>query len=222
MPRIARGLVDGFVYHVMNRGNGRQHVFQKDQDYDSFIEIMSNAQSRHRVSILAFCVMPNHFHMLLKPTKGRELSHWMQWLMTSHVRRYHRHYKGSGHVWQGRFKSFIVQRDDHLLTVARYIERNPVRAGLVKTARGWNWSSHLERCGIRATHLLSDLHVELPRNWQDYVDTPLTDKELERVRQSVKRQSPYGNSDWQKEICLELGLGSTINSRGRPRKKGKK
>jgi putative transposase len=222
MPRIARGLVNGFIYHVINRGNGRHEVFHKDQDYKSFINIMTEAQSRALLKVLAYCIMPNHFHMLLMPNKGRDLSRWMQWLLTSHVRRYHRHYRSSGHVWQGRFKSFIVQKDDHLLTAIRYIERNPVRAGLVVSAKDWRWSSHRGRSGFNSGLLLSELPIELPRNWQDYVDTPLTDKELEKIRQCVKRQSPYGDPDWQKNICMKFGLMSTLNHRGRPRKQGKK
>jgi putative transposase len=222
MPRIARGLVDGFIYHVINRGNGRHEVFHKDQDYRSFIKLMIEAQSRKLLKVLAYCVMPNHFHMLLMPSKGVELSKWMQWLMTSHVRRYHRHYKSSGHVWQGRFKSFIVQKDDHLLTVIRYIERNPVRAGLVRTAKDWSWSSYRGRCASNPALLLSELPIELPMNWQEYVDTPLTDKELEKMRRSVNRQSPYGNPEWQKQICLKFGLMNTLNPKGRPGKQGKK
>lgn len=183
---------------------------------------MTHAQSRKRLKILAYCLMPNHFHMLLMPSKGRELSQWMQWLLTSHVRRYHRHYKSSGHVWQGRFKSFIVQEDDHLLTVIRYVERNPVRAALVGAAKDWTWSSHPERSGSKPGILLSELPIELPSHWQNYVDTPLTDKELEKIRRSVIRQAPYGNPDWQKQICEGFGLRSTINSRGRPRKQVKK
>lgn len=217
MPRIARGLVDGFIYHVINRGNGGNKVFHKDQDYKSFIKLMANAQSRKRLKILAYCIMPNHFHMLLMPVKGRDLSQWMQWLLTSHVRRYHRHYRSIGHVWQGRFKSFIVQEDDHLLTVIRYIERNPVRAGLAGAAKEWRWSSHRRRSHSNTGLLLSELPLELPRDWQKYVDTPITDKELEKIRLSVKRQSPYGDPDWQKLVCKNHGLESTMNSMGRPR-----
>jgi len=117
MPRIPRGLVDGFIYHVINRGNGRQKVFHKEQDYEAFINLMEEAKGRHPVKILAYCLIPNHFHMVLKPEKAEDLSKFMQWSMTSHVRRYHRHYGTTGHVWQGRFKSFVIREDNHLLTV---------------------------------------------------------------------------------------------------------
>src|SRR5579864_6452537 len=85
--------------------------------------------------------MTNHFHLALGPRQNGDLSASMGWLLTAHVRRYHRHYHSSGHVWQGRFRAFPIQEDDHLLTVLRYIERNPVRAGLVEQAQDWRWSS---------------------------------------------------------------------------------
>ena len=91
--------------------------------------------------LLAWCLMPNHFHLVLWPHGDGDLSRWMQWLLTSHVRRYHRHYHGSGHVWQGRFKAFPIEEDEHLWTVLRYVERNALRANLVRRAEDWPWSS---------------------------------------------------------------------------------
>jgi REP-associated tyrosine transposase len=117
MPRIARGHTDGLIFHILNHGNGRQQVFHKDGDFKAFVELMATAHETYGVSILAYCLMSNHFHLLLQPPKAEDLFKSMQWLMTSHVRRYHRHYGTSGHVWQGRYKSFIVQEDDQLLTV---------------------------------------------------------------------------------------------------------
>jgi putative transposase len=134
MPRVARGLVDGLIYHILNRGNGGQKVFHKHQDYRVFTDLMEESKARYSVKIFAYCLLPNHFHIVAMPLRGEELSKWMQWLMTSHVRRYHRQYETSGHVWQGRFKSFLIQEDTHLLTVLRYVEANPVRAGLVNSA----------------------------------------------------------------------------------------
>lgn len=216
MPRLARGLVDGFVYHVLNRGNGRQQVFHQDKEYKAFIELMTEAKTMYDVKMLAYCLMPNHFHLLLQPDKAEELSKCMQWLMTSHVRRHHRSHGTSGHIWQGRFKSFIVQQNNHLLTATRYIEGNPVRARLVKSAKDWQWSSHRER--FKESSLISSLPIELPDNWTEYVDKPVTGKELERLQQSVLRQSPYGAEKWVSETCKELGLESTIREKGRPRK----
>jgi putative transposase len=140
--------------------------------------------------------------------------------MTSHVRRYHRHYSTSGHVWQGRYKSFIVQEDDHLLAVVRYIEGNPVRARLVESAERWAWSSHGERIGGMSGKVLSVLPLTLPPNWTGYVDTALTGKEIEKIRRSVNRQAPYRREGWTQKRCTELGLEATIQERGRPRKMG--
>jgi len=218
MPRIARGIVNGCIYHVLNRGNGQQNVFHKDRDYEAFIDLIGEAKARYPVKIYAYCLMPNHFHLVLLPIKAQELSKWMQWLMTSHVRRYHRHYGGSGHIWQGRYKSFIIQENAHLLTVLRYVEGNPVRAGLVHTARDWVWSSHQEVIGERQHLLIDKIPIELPKDWWRFVDEPIMEKELHRIRHSVNRNSPYGNLSWQTKISKEYGLESTMRPRGRPKK----
>ena len=146
----------------------------------------------------------------------------MQWLMTSHVRRYHCHYGTSGHVWQKRYKSFIVEKDEHLLTIVRYIEGNPVRAGLVASAKDWVWSSHSERVGTGGKNLIRSLSLSIPVEWTDYVDTPLTVEELEKVRRSVTRQAPYGGTKWQEQISKQLGIETTMRPRGRPGREIKK
>jgi len=217
MPRISRGLFDDSIYHIINRGNGGQIVFQKDKDYEAFINLMGKAKTRYDIRIFAYCLMPNHFHMVLMPHRSKDLSQWMQWLMTSHVRRYHRHYGTRGHIWQGRYKSFLIKIDSHLLTVLKYVEGNPLRAGLVNSAKDWLWSSHMESIGKRQHLLIDEAPIELPREWGKFVDEPMTEKELERLRQSVNRQSPYGDSLWQIKACKEFGLESTIRPRGRPR-----
>lgn len=221
MPRIERGLAANGIYHVINRGNGRQEVFHKEKDYDAFIKIMEEAKTRYSVEIFAYCLMPNHFHIAVKPKKGEELSRWMQWLMTSHVRRYHRHYESSGHVWQGRYKSFIIQKDSHLMMVLRYIEGNPVRAKLVRSATEWQWSSHNETLG-KVQRMLTDIApFDLPEEWGQYVDTPFYEADLDCLRRSVNRQTPFGDAAWQTKKCKEFGLESTLNRRGRPRKEKK-
>jgi putative transposase len=141
MPRPHRLSPGGLCYHVINRGNGRAKVFRKEADFTAFLRILSLACERVPMRLLGWCLMHNHFHLVLWPYRDGDLPRWMQWVTTCHVRRYHRHYKGSGHVWQGRYKSFPSQNDAHLLTVLRYVERNPVRAGLVARAEDWAYSS---------------------------------------------------------------------------------
>jgi len=104
MPRGARVVADNEVYHLLNRGNGRADVFHKPGDFEAFINLVVEAKERYPVKVIAYCLMSNHFHLLVRPQRGEELSRWVQWLMTSHVRRYHRHHGSSGHVWQGRTK----------------------------------------------------------------------------------------------------------------------
>ena len=183
------------------------------------MELLQEAKERYKVRLYGYCLMPNHFHMTVRPEKGEELSKWMQWLMTSHVRRYHRHYGSSGHVWQERYKSFMIQDDSYLLIVLRYIEGNPVRAKLVSSAVEWPWSSHSEAVGRRQRVLTDKCPLELPADWTRYVDEPLTEKELEKVRESVNRQAPYGDDDWRVAVCREYGLESTVRKRGRPMKR---
>jgi putative transposase len=216
MPRIARGLGEGLVYHVLNRGNAGQEVFHKAQDYRAFIDLIGEAKRKFKVKIFAYCPMPTHFHFVLKQLVREELSKFMQWLMTSHVRRYHRHYGSSGHVWQGRFKSFLIEEDNHLITVLRYVEGNPVRAGLVQSAREWPWSSHRETIGEQPRSLADKPPIELPDNWAEYVNTPLTNVEVEKIRLSVARQSPFGTELWQKQMVKQFRLQSTLRPIGRP------
>jgi putative transposase len=222
MPRTARASVGGVCYHVINRGNGREKVFHKLADYAAFVKLMAEGHERLPIRVPGFCLMPNHFHLVLWPWDDGDLSGWMQWLMTSHVRRYHRHYGGSGHVWQGRFKAFPIQQDEHLLTVLRYVERNPLRAGLVERAENWEWSSLAwwERADRPA--FLHDGPVDRGRRWAVDVNRPMSPAEEEAIRRSVNRGTPWGTESWQKRTAARLGLESTLRPRGRPRKAAEK
>ena len=147
----------------------------------------------------------------------------MQRLTTTHVRRWHlhRHSVGRGHLYQGTYKSFPVQDDDHFYTVARYVERNGLRAKLARRAEEWPWSSPAQRAGkqgIDDPPKLSAWPVVRPRNWLDWVNRPQTKAELEAVRLSVSRGQPFGDESWQRRTAERLGLEFTLNPRGRPRK----
>jgi putative transposase len=219
MPRINRGLACDLIYHVINRGNSKKKVFHKDRDFIAFIKLMGEAKELYPLELFAYCLMPNHFHFVLMQHHLKQLSKWMHWLTTAHVRRYHHLYKTTGHIWQGRYKSFIIQDNDHLLTVLRYVEGNPVRAGFVLSARDWIWSSHKNRIGEKYEKLLDNVPIKLPSDWARYVDEPLTAREIEKLRRSVNRQSPFGNVEWMNKISQQLGLEHTLRPRGRPRKK---
>jgi putative transposase len=165
--------------------------------------------------------MPNHFHLVLWPQGDRDLSRWMQWLMTAHVRRYHKHHGTSGHVWQGRFKAFPIQKDQHLLAVMRYVERNPLRAKLVDRAEEWQWSS-LGGGDPDGGPEVNAGPVPRAADWRAYVNKPQTDAEVKAIRNSITRGAPYGAARWQQQAAKRLGLEATLRPRGRPPKAEKK
>lgn len=218
MPRTARASLGGVAYHAINRGNGRTDVFRKPEDYDAFLRLMAEGHQRLPMRVLAFCLMPNHFHLVLWPRRDGGLSRWMQWLMTAHVRRYHRHYGTSGHVWQGRFKAFPIQQGEHLLTVLKYVERNPLRAGLVERAERWRWSSLAARRGKDRPGFLHQGPVDRGRGWVGDVNRPMTVTEEDALRKCVNRGTPFGAPYWKRITADRLGLESTLRPRGRPQK----
>ena len=216
MARTARASKGGICYHVINRGNARATVYHNDADYHSFIGLIKKASDRLPLRVLAFCLMPNHFHLVLWPHEDGDLSRWMQWLLTSHVRRYHKIRGTSGRVWQGRFKAFPIQEDRHLLTVMRYVERNPVRANLVKRASHWRWSSISGGDRLSWRDILTDSPVDKPRDWEQLVNTPLNDDELKALRRCGRRNAPYGDNAWAQETARSMGLESSLRGLGRP------
>jgi putative transposase len=214
MPRTARASAANYCYHVLNRGNARARVFHKDDDYEAFLGLIAEAALRIPMRLVAYCLMPNHFHLAVWPAGDGDLSRWMHWLMTAHVRRYLRHYHSSGHVWQGRFKAFPVQDDDHLRVVLRYLERNPLRAGLVDRAEDWPWSS-LARAGQAPR--LDPGPAPRGAGWVESVNAPMTEAECTAIRRSVRRDCPLGSVAWVERTAAALGLGSSLRERGRPR-----
>ena len=218
MPRIARTSAGGVCYHIINRGNGRRDVFHNDADYEAFLKALAHACVEIPMPVYGYCLMPNHFHLVVRPTNDGDLSKWMHWLLNTHVRRYHQHYHGSGHIWQGRFKSFPIAEDNYLLTVLRYIERNPVRANLCKRAEQWLWSSARLWSDAARPIYLTVPPVRRPRDWLSWVNSPVTPAELEALRRSVNRGTPFGDETWIEKTAKQLSLQATLRPRGRPKK----
>lgn len=227
MPRRSRAILGGYVYHVLNRAAGGRMLFSKDGDYDAFERILESIHGRIPLRILAYCLMPTHFHFVVWPKAGDNtaVSEFMRRLTVTHAQRYHAHHgtSGTGPVYQGRYKAFPVQTDDHLHTVVRYVERNPLRARLVRRAQDWSWSSlyRLVHGDAESKRLLSDWPATSgvrPRNWLRIVNQPLHMTELQTVRRSIQRGRPLGDSAWTKRTTDKLGLESAFRPRGRPRK----
>jgi putative transposase len=207
-------------YHVLNRGNNRATLFRRPADYAAFVALIREAQARIALDLLAACIMPNHFHLVVRPTHAGDVGRWMHWLLTTHAHRYNLAHGTSGRVWQGRFKAFPIEQDDHLLTVVRYVERNAARAGLVSKARHWPWGSAAWRIGpATRSAMLARLPVELPRGWEDYVDQPQTSAEMEALRACVVSQRPYGSESWRGH-AQECAAFRPARRLGRPRKPG--
>jgi putative transposase len=220
MPRRIRATAGGLVYHVLNRGVGRMRLFRKAADFAAMEQVLEEAVQRTKTRLLAYCLMSNHWHLLFWPREDGELSEVMRWLTVTHTQRWHanRHTSGTGPIYQGRFKSFPVESDDHLLTVVRYVERNALRANLVERAADWQWCSLWRRCQGDAA-ILSDWPVPIPKKWSQFVERPQTGAELEAIRRSVARGRPFGNDCWAQRTAKQFSLESTFRPQGRPRKK---
>jgi putative transposase len=218
MPRTSRAIVANHCYHVINRGNNQNRLFHDRADYIEFLWLMAEANDRVPLPIVGGCVMPNHVHLVVRPDGDLDIARWTHWLFTTHARRYHKKYASSGRVWQGRFKAFVIQDDHHLLRVLRYVERNALRANLAGRAEAWEWGSLRWRMSRSAPFKLAACPVPLSGNWADYVNAPQTPEELEAIRNCVRRQSPFGTTEWATQKAADLGIEETLAPIGRPRK----
>jgi putative transposase len=172
VARASRLRTPNVVHHVVNRGNRKKEIFHKHEDYRAFVDLLAEACSKFRMRLLAFCVMNNHWHLVVWPDEVVSLSAFMHWLTSTHVRRYHKHYNltGTGHLYQGRYRNRICQDDRGVLAVMRYVESNPLAAGLVKRAQDWPWSSLRIRIDGDPQELLAESPIPLPANWTGYVN----------------------------------------------------
>jgi putative transposase len=221
-PRIAPG---GLVYHVLNRAAGRLTLFRHDKDFAAFEKTMLQAHRRVPLRILSYCLMSNHWHFVVWPREDGELSAFFRWLANTHAMRWRVAHRtvGYGPLYQGRFKSFPVQTDEHLLTVLRYVERNARSADLVRRAEQWRHGSlwlrdHGEEPLRR---MLCHWPIERPGDWTDWVNAPITQRELDRLELSERRGRPFGDEKWVQRTVQRLGLMHTIRTEGRPSKSEK-
>ncbi len=221
MPRGPRQTPAGYVYHVINRAAGRIALFRKEGDYAAFERVMLEAHQRVPLRILDWCIMRNHWHFVVWPRTDGEVTDFFRWVANTHAMRWRvaRRTLGWGHLYGGRFKAFPVQKDGHLLTVCRYVERNALTAGVVERAEDWRWGSlWARREGPEELRgMLSEWPMERPGRWLDMVNAPLTAKEMARVRLSAARGRPYGDEAWVVETAAALELEHTMRGVGRPK-----
>jgi putative transposase len=197
-------------------------LFEKDDDYDAFERVLAQALVEQPMRLLAYSLLPNHWHFVVWPRQEGELTAFLRWLTHAHTQRWHAHYHtaGTGHLYQGRFRAFPIQEDEHLYTVLRYVERNPLRAGLVPRAEAWRWGSLWRRqhADVQPALALHAWPIPEPADWVKRINQPQTEAELETLRRSVARGCPFGTPAWQQRTARRLGLEYTLRPRGRPPK----
>ena len=220
MGRSPRADISGGIYHALNRGNAKNRIFFKDADYEAFERIVAEALEKFPVELFAYQWMNNHWHMVLSPRKDGAMGRFLGWITLTHTQRYHAHRgtAGTGHVYQGRFKSFPVQDDDHFHVVCRYVERNALTAKRVRKAEDYRWGSLWNWLGGDSPIQLSKWPVRRFPRWAARVNKALTKKEIEALERSEKRGSPFGNDAWVATTVKNHGLESTIRKTGRPKK----
>jgi putative transposase len=216
-------------------------IFRHDGDFEAFEAVLAEAVERSAggVQLLAYCVMANHWHLVVRTTTDGALSPFMKWLTLTHTQRYQVAHRQVGHgpLYQGRFKSFVIQSGEHLLTVCRYVERNAARASLVERAEDWRWSSlwRWRNPGsadestdpsrpplIVSPWPAKDVGTAVadgsgrPRQWLRLVNTPQSQAELDALRYAVKKSRPFGGDRWLQKMVAQHDLTSTTRDRGRP------
>jgi putative transposase len=192
-------------------------------DFEAIRRVMVEAHRQHPLRILAYCVLSNHWHFVVWPRADGEVTDYFRWLAHTHAMRGRVAHRtaGYGPLYQGRFKSFPVECDEHLLTVARYVERNALGAGLVERAEQWPYGSlHARSQAADPTRaILSNWPVERPADWMERVNAPLSARELKRLRRSLDRCQPFGDDAWADRTARRLGLERTLRPEGRPPRK---
>ena len=210
----------GIVFHVMNPGVRKWRLFESDREYQTCLLLLGEACERYPLELFAFCLLPNHFHLVARPMADGQLSKFMQWFTATHSRRWHllRGTTGTGAVYQGRFRAFPVQTDEHFLTVCRYVERNPLRANLVTRAEDWPWSSMSQRAMPHGPVRLARWPVTPATDWSARVNMAEQPTDIARLRLAVARQAPFGSQGWKERVAGVLCLRSEARGPGRPKK----
>ena len=221
MARQARIDVPNVPYHVINRAVGRLRIFRKDADYQLFIDLLTEAVEKTGMKLLAFTVMPNHWHLVLFPEKAGDMKVFMHLLTNAHTRKVHTKTKttGTGPLYQGRYKSFIIQSDAHLHAVIKYTERNAVRAGLVGSVEDWKWGSAWIRTfgNEKQKRLICEGPTPLSKDYWTWVNTEDKEDTVKRLRTSVNKGTPFGTDDWVTAMVETHHLGATLRGTGRPK-----
>lgn len=201
MARSARLVVPGYPHHVTQRGNRGQRTFFSERDYRAYLELIAVAKEQAGVEIWAYCLMPNHVHLIAVPAEKDSLALLFRYAHSRYTRRVNIRENWVGHLWQERFHSAVMD-EQHLLAAVRYVELNPVRAGLCNRAAEWSWSSvHAYKSGVDTGIVTVAPMLSMVSDWNMYLDTPESDREIERIRKYSRSGRPIGNEAFLEQIC---------------------
>jgi len=222
MPRPTRIDVAGEVYHVINRANARSRIFANDGDFNAVIETLEETLKKIPIEIFSFCIMPNHWHFAVRPKCDGDIGRFFGRFSQTLTQSWHKYHQtvGTGHLFQGRFKSFLVQTDAYFFQLMKYIEANPLRAGLVLKAEEWQWSSLYLRLNNPqlAENILAPWPVDMPSDYLQTVNQPLLKIYFYQIETSVVRGCPLGKNEWVKEKVDKYSLESTVRDPHRPKR----
>ena len=222
MPRTARIVVPNLPYHITQRGNYRQDIFQDNEDRLSYLSWINDYSKKYKLSIFAYCLMDNHVHFIAIPREEDSLAKVFSISHMRYSQYFNKKKKASGHLWQGRFYSCVLD-EDYLVAALRYVERNPVRAGIVRKPWRWKWSSagvHVgQGDGVINLENITTLIDTTAEEWKEYIDLDENEEEVENIRKHTLLGRPLGTKDFIAKLGKRIGMVLSVLPRGRPKKK---
>ena len=218
MARLARVVAAGYPHHVTQRGARRQTTFFNDQDYAAYLDLLRRHCRQADLAVWAYCLMPNHVHLVVVPGSADALRAGLSETHRRYTRRVNFRQGWRGHLWQERFASFVLD-EPHLWAAVRYVERNPVRAGLATEPADWPWSSAGGHLGLRADPLLSSpAALAAFGPWDRYLSATDREEDLERLRRHGRTGRPCGDEAFVRHLETVTGRTLLPGRPGRPRK----
>ncbi|RJX30160.1 MAG: transposase [Oxalobacter sp.] len=225
MVRVSRIVVPDLPHHLIQRGNDRQPIFRDEEDFRAFYAWLREASKRFKVAIHAYVLMANHFHLLATPSDERGLALMMQWVGRFYVPYFNKKYDRTGTLWQGRFRTSLIETDQYFLACSRYIEMNPVRAGLVATPSDYRWSSYAHHVGDKPDSLIADHALywalgntpfEREAAYARFVQQAAPQLELDSLRSAVRKGVTLGSDQFKRQLEKRMKRSIVPGKRGRP------